>query len=469
MRWLGLAVVAGVISTHAAAAADLFDRVADIETAPYQISGTGFVTDAGHPMHPGDFHRYDITIRILVNPDVGESVVELESEGETAGTKDIDRYNVRRGRLFQVDDKGVEKRPSPFGDLAAATVAALHPSIIANAIREHRQNLRPHTAGQAALFAWNDELWTVDLDTQHGRIRSLQRAVYNDVLGDGIEKVRFEAWPAGDASAIPGRAVVTLRGREVARFDFGPVTRNVQMDVPAGDKDADRQRVVATAEIELHEAAPHLFTIDVASMNTRVFIAEFSDHLMVLEGAYNSGACERIAAKVQAHFHKPVRYFAFSHLHGQYIGGTRAWVHEGATVLAPPTTVQLIEAVVQARFELRPDALARDPKPLRTETIKDRRTFADSTNTVQVFNVASGHTDEYLIFYFPRQKVLTTGDLLFYRPGKPLTGRSKQLCDTVKTLGLDVTAFYATWPLDGYGTKSIVSGDEFWGACTESK
>ena len=61
-----------------------------------------------------------------------------------------------------------------------------------------------------------------------------------------------------------------------------------------------------------------------------------------------------------------------------------------------------------------------------------------------------------------------TGDLLFYREGKPLSGRSKQLCDTVKKLGLDVATYVPTWPLAGYETKNIVTAEEMRRGCWES-
>lgn len=90
-------------------------------------------------------------------------------------------------------------------------------------------------------------------------------------------------------------------------------------------------------------------------------------------------------------------------------------------------------------------------------------------NALEIHNVESGHTDEYFIFWFPRQKVLLSGDLLFYRPGKPLTGRSKQLCATIARLGLDVETCIATWPLDGYGTRNVVTGAELREACAASQ
>lgn len=213
------------------------------------------------------------------------------------------------------------------------------------------------------------------------------------------------------------------------------------------------------------EIAAHLFSIDLVTLNMRVFVAEFSDHLMVFEGAWDPRNSDPIVASIREHFQKPVRFYAFSHIHSQYFAGTRSFVHEGATVLVPPTTAPLIETMVQQGRRLRPDALAAEPRPLRIETVPKRRRLQDRVNTVEIHNVESGHTDEYLIVYFPRQKVLLTGDLLFYYPGKALTGRSRQLCETVRKLGLHVETYVATWPLDGYDTKNVVTRDEMQAAC----
>ena len=51
------------------------------------------------------------------------------------------------------------------------------------------------------------------------------------------------------------------------------------------------------------------------------------------------------------------------------------------------------------------------------------------------------------------------------RPGKPLPKRSQYVCKVVAKYGLDVEKYYATWPLNGYGTKNIVTGEEMRAAC----
>jgi glyoxylase-like metal-dependent hydrolase (beta-lactamase superfamily II) len=477
----------------------LFDALADPEVGPYEISGAGFVTVSSHPMHPGDFSRAEIAVRLMMDPELGEAIIDVVSgEGDE---KETDRYFVRRGRIFQIeaaaagasdgaaaDTAGVTQAPreipaNNLGDLFPATVAALHPAIVASAMLERRDNVRTSSDPGAHLFAWNDVLWRVTRDEASGLVQRLVRRTYDERLGDGEEEVRYEGWVADGERLLPGSVVVSARGRELARIEFGPIEHRTPQLVTLADSagpvlsspvdgwpafavvddEADRDaRVIAERELALREIAPHIFTIDVASMNTRVTVVEFADHLAIVEGVYSSRNCDRIARFVREHFAKPVRWFWFSHLHGQYIGGVRSWIHEGATVLAPPTTAPLIEEMAAAPHTMLPDALelAREDSDddVRVETIAKSRRLADAMNAVEIYNnLESEHTDEYLLTYFPGPKILLTGDLLFYRPGKPLSGRTKKLCEVVAKLGLDVDTYVCTWPLDGFGTKNIVS------------
>jgi glyoxylase-like metal-dependent hydrolase (beta-lactamase superfamily II) len=439
----------------AAPADDRFDRLADPPAAPWAVEGDGFVTDDSHPWRPGDFQRYDVSFRISVDPDLGEAAIALSAVA--SGATEPDLYWVRRGRIFQVNDAGEEIATGPFGDLSPATIAALHPALVADAMRERRENVLWEDDARCR-FAWNDELWRVSLDAGTGAITGLERDTRHDVHGDGVERIRYEE----------SRVSVVSGGREIAGLSLRAPAGAEAPALPDGNRRRDRARLVARGEIAWVEIAPGLFAADLPTISSRVFVAEFADHLFVIEGAYNSRICDRIAESVRERFGKPVRYFAFSHLHGQYLGGTRSWVAEGATVLCPPTTAPLIEQVAAAPHALRPDALAASPKPLSLETIPDRRRFEDATNAVEVLNVESEHTDEYFVFYFPAQKILLTGDLLFYKPGKPLTGRSKKLCETVARLGLDVERYWCTWPLSGYDTKNVVTAAEMQAGCADA-
>lgn len=475
MRRLAMALAAcfhllALTVSPVAAWPDPLQSLADRNGAPYRITGAGWATDSSHPMHPGDAYHADLRFRMMIDPEVGEAVLEFETgEGEK---RNVDRYFLRRDHFFQVDANGREVAATPLGDVSAAAVAALHPRLVAQAVRERRGDLRALPGTHDHLFAWCDVLWRVGLDLKAGRVTGLERTFHHERSGDSREEVRFEEWRAdGDAEA-PVRVVALRNGVEVARLSFNPaepLAPGAMPSVPFAAGEEAPGHAVRRSDLDFHAAADGLYTLDLDSLNTRVFLVEFSDHLMVFEGAYGARVCDVIAAAARDRFHKPVRWFASSHLHGQYIGGVRSWVHEGATIVVPPTTAPLVQRMVEAPNLLQPDAQQLDPRPLSVEQVPKHRHFEDAANALDLYNIDSSHTDEYFIAWLPRQKVLLSGDLFFLRPGKPVGGRSKKLCETVQSLGLEVESVLVTWPLHGYGTKSVVTGAEWRDACGAGK
>jgi len=460
---VGLIALIFVVGYSAGSGETVFERIKSAEEAPFKIIGTGFVTDDSHPRNPDDFRKYNVTLLVTINPELGEQILQFELDNQ--GKVETAKYFIRRGRIFQIDDNGAEKQAETFGDLSVATVAAIHPEIVADAILERRENVEPDHA-DGYLFAWNDELWSVLLNDKSGRILSLQRRTHHDVFGDGSEQIYYDKNSSDGKVLHPDKVTVSRGGRELAQLKFGAPERGVEFVMPNGDISRDHTRLISADDISFKELAPSVFSIDLETINTRVFVAEFMDFLVVIEGAYNSRNCDLLAEKIRERFQKPVKFFTFSHLHGQYIGGIRSWVSVEATIIVPSTTLRLAENIVNNPNYLHPDALTLNPKPLQITVAKEGRRIDDATNALEIYNVDTDHTDEYFIFYFPRQKVLLTGDLLFYTPGQPLKGRSIKLCDTVQKLRLDVDTYVCTWPLSGYDTKNIVTKSEMQEACS---
>ena len=415
------------------------------------LLGKGYLTDGSHPKHPGDFQKYDATVRIEIDPEAGIASIAIETgEGET---KDVDRYFVRRGRTFQVDEKGEEIPPKDLGDLSVPAIAALHPALTESAYAERREHAREMPDGTRA-FAWSDVLWTMATADKGKTVVSLNRNRADDLF-DVAEQIAY--------ARGPDRTTVRVGDRSVAEFVYDKGAPIEKVEIPKGDERRDRGHMIEAREITFTEIAPHLFSIDLASTSSRVFVVELAEGLAVLEGAYNARNGDLIARAIKERFGKPVRWHAFSHLHGQYVGSARSFIAEGATILVPKTTVPLI-AKMAPKFasQWHGDAQMKAAAPLKLETVERSRKLED---VLEIYNVPSEHTDEYLLFWFPSPKVLLTGDLLFYRPGKPLAGRSKRLCQTVAELGIDPERLVATWPLEGYETKNIVTGEEFKAAC----
>jgi hypothetical protein len=116
---------------------------------------------------------------------------------------------------------------------------------------------------------------------------------------------------------------------------------------------------------------------------------------------------------------------------------------------------------VNAKHTLNPDSLQLQPQPLIFEEIKDSLTISDSRTEMVIYFIGekSEHTKDYLIYYFPEEKLLFQGDLVWIsKKGEVEKAGNRQagLYNAIKDLDIKVETIIQSWPVSDYGVKTII-------------
>lgn len=207
-------------------------------------------------------------------------------------------------------------------------------------------------------------------------------------------------------------------------------------------------------EPKLVPLAPGLWSADMEDIDSRSMFVEFADHLAIIEFAVGSANGERLIAAARRQWPtKPIRYAFFSHHHPHYLGALRTMIAEGATVVTTPGNEAYVKEIGAYPFTLQPDRLARSPKPVKVRTFKDRFELADSTNQLIAINYGerSQHTDEFVIFWFPRAKLLFEAEQGWVTVNGTLRAsrRAVPLLAWIAEQKLDVERIIQSWPMRG--------------------
>ena len=191
------------------------------------------------------------------------------------------------------------------------------------------------------------------------------------------------------------------------------------VDVDTGDLAAPAAAVSAALpapqppNVTVEEVSRGVWLLSGGSHHSALF--EFADHLMLIDAPQNDARTLAVIAKArELRPNKPLTHLVNSHHHFDHSGGIRAAVSEGLTIITHEKNAAFIEEIVRRPHTIVPDALSKNPKPVKIETIADERVITDGTMTVNLYSIPSEHSESMLMAYLPRERDLVVIDI--YEP-----------------------------------------------------
>ncbi|MEM8713735.1 MAG: MBL fold metallo-hydrolase, partial [Planctomycetota bacterium] len=115
----------------------------------------------------------------------------------------------------------------------------------------------------------------------------------------------------------------------------------------------------------------------------------------------------------------PFLYVAASHHHPHYIGALRPFVHRGATIVCPAEVAPYVEHIVTRPWTREPDELARSGRRPRIIGVEQGERWtppeAEGRWIAVESDGRSGHTEAFLVFFLPEERLAFGGDILWLR------------------------------------------------------
>lgn len=218
---------------------------------------------------------------------------------------------------------------------------------------------------------------------------------------------------------------------------------------------------IVEADITIEKYSDNIYFINLHHCGTRSLAVEFEDYFLVAEAPLNSRYGDQIIEEVsKINPEKPIKYFVFGHFHPHYTGGIRPFIHKSALILCLDQNQDYINSIAEAKHTIHPDSLALDPKEVAFESIFQAKTISDGSYYMTIYHIGkkSNHTNDYLIYYFPKEKLVFQDDLVWIDETttkeniSPLTTGFYQ---AVKDLNLDVTQVAQNWSVFNKSEKMI--------------
>ncbi|HJS46779.1 MAG TPA: MBL fold metallo-hydrolase [Gemmatimonadales bacterium] len=294
---------------------------------------------------------------------------------------------------------------------------------------------RPH---DLVTYAPGGRVTTLWVDAATHLPSRLDQLISDPVAGDVVTETRWPGYTRAGALQVPTGRVLAVAGDVTVdtrlEWEVGALPDSI-FACPVGHDSS----TPAPAQLAVRPLAERVHLVEGVAGNNAL-VAEFDDHLAVVEPTGDDAASRRVLAELARRFPgKPVRFIVATHHHDDHTGGLRAYMEEGVTVVTTPGNVAHFRRVAARRGTL--DAVDRPVEP-RFELVRGRRALGSGPGALELHDIGPNpHTEEMLVAYLPAARLVFQGDLLNadwsgrMRPGNATT---VAFADWVKRSGLAV-------------------------------
>jgi len=326
--------------------------------------------------------------------------------------------------------------------------------------------------------------YTVLFDPQTGlpaRIRTLD---YDNVWGDVTYDLVLSGWTNMDGIRVPVSQKYELNGRMITDVTLTEVTVNPavpasRFDAPAEiktgaakpesgnvpyqwilrrqfigtymDSDNISFDTRATSSLRLNEVAPGVQ--HQAGGTHHSLIVEMRDYLIVVDAPVADGQSNWTIAAAQAKYPgKPIRFVVLTHHHMDHVGGIRAYLAQGATLVVGQGGAAHYRKMLAAPYTRNPDLAARrDLSGAQILEVADKHVFNDGKREVSVHLIENPHASALLLAYVADARIAYVTDV--YSPGTPLPPKMnpalQSVVNGVKKAGIQPVTF-----VGGHGSSA---------------
>jgi glyoxylase-like metal-dependent hydrolase (beta-lactamase superfamily II) len=276
---------------------------------------------------------------------------------------------------------------------------------------------------------------------------------YHINLGDVAIETTFADYRDVDGLQLPTRLTTKTDKYETADVMITKQAVNASVpDLAAPEAVKSAPVPVPTTNVTVQELGKGLWFFGGQSHNS--VLVEFSDHTELIEAPTNEARALAVIAKArELKPDKPLTKLIVTHHHWDHSVGIRAAIAEGLTLMTHPRNKQLFEDFAQHEHSIVQDALAKNPKPSKIETVEDETVVKDAMRTMQLFQVDDKtHAETLIMVYFPSGGFLVAADL--YNQTGPNLPRLLSLNENIEKRKLRVNTYV---PL--HGTCCLTAAD----------
>ena len=425
-----------------------------------QFSGTGHLAAVGQAWNPTSPWPETIVKSYTRTIDYGaqssrEELVRNEGDPPAKGGAAPFGGDQRQVNLVSGQYAWNQPGNAPQPAVAAAEERQLQiwltPPGFLNGAMQNNATARKGKGGTEVSFTAMGKFKVTGTVDSQGMVTKTETRIPNPVLGDMLVETDYSAYKDFNGVKFPTVIVQKQGGYPLLDLAVTDVKTNVPLDLTVPD--AVKQAKLPAVVVQTQKLGDGLWWLGGGSHHS--VVVEYPTYITVIESPLNDERALAVIAEAKKLVpNKPIKYLVNTHNHFDHLGGVRAFVPEGATIITNAMNKAYYEKIFNAPHTLAPDRLSQNPKKATFITVKDKYVLSDGGREIDIIHIENdNHNAGMLMVYIPKEKVLVEAD--DFTPPAPngpapaprAVNFTKNLNANIERLKLDVVTIA---PLHGF-------------------
>ena len=278
----------------------------------------------------------------------------------------------------------------------------------------------------ALAITWaNGAQYVVHVDQATKLITQYDILFPDPVAGDGVFKSVFSEYRDHDGLPFPDRRVQTIAGEPTFAISTKSIAINPDLSGAFAIPEGYTLQEGGGGNAEFEQLGDGVY---LAGGNYRTLFVDLGDTLVAIDaGGQPAQAQQGIATARERSGGKSLSTVVLTHHHSDHIQAVGSYIAEGARVMTHRPTADLVRKVLAASFAAANTPAAPEVKP-KFDYFRDKKVLSGGGRTVELYNVANDHAENYIVAYVPHLKLLYGADVF----GFPLNGPPQAANDALR-------------------------------------
>ncbi len=322
---------------------------------------------------------------------------------------------------------------------------------------KHSLHLIPSKEDQEITLGFNDfagnKFYVIAVANSH-IIKKIIQLNYSSMYGDVYREIRFQTDSLSEYASSPNSITISVDG--FIKESLTLMERNLSLDlIDSTQLNLDHASSdLAQNDMTLELLSPQFYLLKLHSSENKLLVREHDSFLSIYDAPGNIHMGNEIIAFLEKRFEKPIEFSFISHHHPDHSGGIPSFYRTGTTIVTTEGNVEFFKKLSTGKHTIceKPiDNTNEVPQFSIIDSLSNKTFFESSDAEVSVYEIGSltHHTDEYLVFYFPKPQILFVPDLVFFSKEKviPQKERAYAVYELITNEKLSVDKIVTGWPL----------------------